>query len=369
MISGKRLKAIMKKEFLHILHDPKTLFIIFLMPVAQLIIFGYAMNTEIQEIKMGIIDYNQTPMSDNLTKEFTGSKFFTMVPELEEEAQIDGFFKSSKAKAVLIIPQDFAKDLNKGSATVQFIIDAADPNAAQAIRNYFTAVISNYNQKYGTNLQMPFGVEAAIWFNPNLKSAYFFIPGLLAMILVMVSALLTSITVTREKELGTMEQMLVSPVKPFEIIFGKLIPYVFLAFGDAFLILLVGLLLFKVPFIGSFVLFLFLTTLYIITALSLGLMISTVAKSQQTAMMMAITITMLPTIILSGFIFPLNSMPKLLQWISYIVPAKYYLIIVRGIMLKGCVFTQMLLPTGVLALMSFMLFVNSTRRFSLTLEK
>ncbi|RMG29341.1 MAG: ABC transporter permease, partial [Methanobacteriota archaeon] len=214
-----------------------------------------------------------------------------------------------------------------------------------------------------------FEIEPTIWFNPDLKSTYFFVPGILALILVMISALLTSITITREKELGTLEQMLVSPVRPYEIILGKVVPYIFLAFLDATIILMIGIFLFQVPFKGSVVLLALLTTLYIITALSLGLMISTITRTQQVATMVAQIATLLPTVMLSGFIFPIASMPKALQYISYIIPAKYYLVIVRGVLLKDNTFVQLLPQIGFLAAMSTILLLVAWRRFSLNLEK
>jgi ABC-2 type transport system permease protein len=202
-----------------------------------------------------------------------------------------------------------------------------------------------------------------------MKSSYFFVPGLLALLLVMISALLTSIAITREKETGTLEQILVSPVRPYEIIIGKVLPYIVLAFTSGMLILAVGVFLFKVPFEGSLLLLFLLTGLYIITALSLGLMISTVANTQQVAMMLALTATLLPTIILSGFIFPIASMPKVLQWISNIVPARFYLNIVRGIILKGSSLFDLWKSTVSLVLMSAILLIVSTKKFSMNLEK
>jgi len=202
-----------------------------------------------------------------------------------------------------------------------------------------------------------------------MKSTYFFVPGLMALLLVMISALLTSITITREKETGTLEQILVSPIQPYEIIIGKVLPYILLAFISASLILIVAVFLFQVPFRGSLLLLVLLTTLYIITGLSLGLMISTISQTQQVAMMIALTATLLPTLLLSGFIFPIPSMPKILQYISYIIPASFYLLIVRGIILKASSFMDLLIPTSILVIMSTILLNVSARKFSITLEK
>ena len=365
-----RIFSIARKEISHILRDPRTLSIVIIMPVLQLLIFGYALNLEIQRVDMAVLDYSRTPASQQFVQAFEGSKYFNTFSYERQPSEIEFLFWEKKARVALIIPQDFARQLQRDSEIpVQIIIDAADPNAAASIQNYCSAVISDYNQAHNTALTLPFKVEPTIWFNPDLKSSYFFVPGILALLLIMISALLTSITITREKETGTMEQILVSPVRPHEIIIGKVLPYIALAFIDASLILLTGIVLFGVPFVGSTGLLAGLTLLYIITGLSLGLMISTIAPSQQVAMMAALTATLLPTLMLSGFIFPISSMPKPLQIISNIIPAKYYLIMIRGIMLKGNTLTELVRQTVVLSGMSLLLLVVAWKRFHLTLDK
>lgn len=367
--SKSRIAAIARKEFLHIIHDPRSLMIIFLMPIIQLVMFGYALDMEIKHVDLAVIDYNKTIHSHNLIEQFEGSDFFSAFAYNGSIDDMEELFLQRKARAILIIGKDFAQNaLQRPSTEVQVIIDASDPNAATLIRSYCQQIVASYNQSYSAHFSLPIEIESTIWFNPDLKSAYFFVPGLLALLLVMICALLTSITITREKEMGTMEQILVSPVKANEIIAGKVLPYIGIAILVGIMILSIGILLFGVPFRGSYVLLLFLSTLYIITALSLGLMISTIAPTQQVAMMIALILTLLPTIFLSGFIFPLPAMPKLLQIISYIVPAKYYLMIVRGILLKGNVFSQLLQPALFLAAMSFLLLVIAMRRFKVNLE-
>ncbi len=365
-----RILSITRKEFYHIIRDPRTLAIIFLMPAIQLVMFGYALNLEIQRVDLAVVDHAKSPDSRQLIEQFSGSKFFHVFPYKGKLEDVDNLFLDREARVILIIPHDFGQRLQRELVIpVQIIVDAADPNAAVNIRQYCNQVIVAFNQQYGARLPQPFQAQSAIWFNPDLKSSYFFVPGILALLLVMISALLTSITITREKELGTMEQILVSPVRPYEIILGKVLPYIFLAFLVAALILVMGVFLFEVPFIGSLWLLATLSTLYIITALSLGLMISTVTQTQQVAMMVAIISTLLPTIMLSGFIFPIPSMPKFLQYISYIVPAKYYLLMIRGIMLKGNTIGQLIEPTVFLTAMSVVLLLISWRKFSLNLEK
>jgi len=365
-----RILALAMKEFLHIIHDVRSIIIIIALPVIQLIMFGFALNMEIENIELAVIDFDNSRESKNLVEQFDGSTYFQPFYYKSEFSKVDELFRRREARAILIINKDFAKNFqNEALIPVQILIDASDANAATLIQNYSNGVINEFNQQYSGSVPLPFEIKPRIWYNPDMKSAYFFVPGLIALILVMISALLTSITITREKEMGTMEQILVSPVRPIEIIFGKVLPYIIIAFMDGFLILALGILLFGVPFSGSVVLLILLSTLYITTALSLGLMISTVVKTQQVAMMAAVAATLLPTIMLSGFIFPIKSMPLALQLISYIVPAKYYIIIIRGIMLKGNTFIHLATHAGFLLLMTVILLRNALSKFSLTLEK
>jgi ABC-2 type transport system permease protein len=364
------IASIARKEFLHIIRDPRSLSILFLMPTLQLILFGYALKMEIQEIKLGIVDYSNSTQSTTFIEFFSGSDFFSPFYYEGTLSEIDELFKERKAQAIMIIPQDFDRSLNRQVSTpVQFLIDASDANAATMVQNYINQVILNYNDQNNNILPIPFEFRGTILYNPDRKSTYFFVPGIIALLLVMISTLLTSITIAREKETGTMEQILVSPIRPHQIIRGKVLPYIFLAFMVGIIILLIGVFLFNVPFKGSMLLLLILSILYIITALSLGLLISTIAQTQQVAMMIALVATLLPTFLLSGFIFPIASMPVLLQYISYLVPAKYYLFIIRGIILKGSNFFQLLAPSTFLAIMSSILLTIATRKFSTNLEK
>ena len=369
-MSSGRILAIARKEFLHIIYDFRTLLIIFIMPVMQLIIFGYALNMEIQRVDMAIIDFSRSTESRHLVQEFSGSRFFRPFYYEGAVSGLDDLFKSRKASVAMVIPHDFETRMRTGpDVPVQLLIDASDANAATLINMYCTQVILNYNEGRGTKTLVPLDARSSILFNPNLKSSYFFVPGVIAMILVMISCLLTSITITREKETGTMEQILVSPVRPSEIILGKVLPYVALAFADASVVVFIGLVVFRVPFNGSFLLLVALTTLYIIAALSLGLTISTRVRTQQVAMMLAQVATILPTIMLSGLVFPIASMPKLLQYVTYAIPARYYLLIVRGIFLKGSQLAHLLEPTLFLVLMALVLLITSVRRFSMNLER
>ena len=364
-----RMLAIANKEFLHIIHDPRSLMIIFAMPVIQLILFGYALNLEVNNIELAVIDYNKTKISRELVRQFEGNKYFKPFYYKGNPSEVEELFLTREARAILIIGHDFDREFeNQVQTPIQILYDASDPNAATLIFNYCSQVINRFNSQFGGISPIPFQLEPRIWYNPDMKSTYFFVPGLVAMILVMISALLTSITLIREKETGTLEQILVSPVKPMEIIVGKVLPYIAMAFLDGFLILVIGMLLFEVPFNGSYILLMILATLYIIVALSLGLMISATVKTQQVAMMLAISITLLPTVMLSGFIFPIESMPDILQYVTYLVPAKYFITIIRGIMLKGNTILNLATQGAFLFIMAAALLKRALNKFSLNLE-
>ncbi|MDZ7360115.1 MAG: ABC transporter permease [candidate division KSB1 bacterium] len=362
-----RIIPIIRKEFIHIRRDFRTLIIIFVMPVVQLLMFGYAINMEIQNIDLAVIDHSNTPASRDLVRAFQGSRFFTAIDFDGGESAIEQLFQQRLAKAALIIPPDFAPAINGPlPVSVQVLIDAGDSNTAQLIQNYVNGVLQIYNAERGVTA--PFEARTTIRYNPSLKSAYFFVPGLVALILMMISALLTSLTIAREKETGTMEQILVSPIRPLEIIIGKVVPYIFLAFADGILILLVARFWFKVPVTGHLALILLACLLYVCVALAFGLLISTRARTQQVAMMGALMGTMLPTVMLSGFIFPIASMPKVLQFVTYIIPARYFLPVIRGVMLKGNTIFHLWLPLGVLVLMGIVFLAISAKRFKMRLE-
>jgi ABC-2 type transport system permease protein len=362
-----RIFPIFKKEFIHISRDFRTLMIVIAMPVAMLFLYGYAINMEIQNIDLIVIDRNKSPESSALIRKFAGSAFYTVYHYDGPESQVDTFFNNRDARVIVMIPPDFAKNLQRQPRTeVQVLIDASDPNAAQSIRNYTNAVFQTFNAESG-NLPIV-EIETAIWYNPALKSAYFFVPGLAALILMMISALLTSIAIVREKETGTMEQILVSPIRPIEIIIGKVIPYILLAFIDLLIILIIAHFVFDVPFVGSIGFLLAASLVFIFTALSLGLIISTRAATQQVAMMAALLVTLLPTVMLSGFIFPIDSLPTPLRMLTYAVPATYYLEAIRGIMLKGNTLSQLLPHISILVGMSLFLIIVSAKKFKTTLE-
>jgi len=358
-----RMMAIAQKEFFHILRDPRTLAIIFIMPAVMLLLFGYALKTEMQEVRLGIIDVDGSTASRDLRSHFEGNRFFSVFPA--NKTEMNARFQEREADAFLFIPARFYNDLAKGRpVSLQLIVDASNSNNAQFVQQYVTKVVSRFQSEMFPQAAAPFEIRLRNWYNPQGKSAYFIVPGILAIVLVMICALLTSIAIAREKETGTMEQLLVSAVRSHEIIFGKVIPYIFLAIFDAVFVVAISVFVFGVPFVGSIALLSVLTLLYIFCSLSLGLLISTAASSQQNAMMIALSATMLPSMFLSGFFFPLDSMPKILQYFSYVIPARYYLQIVRGIMLKGCSFNELASAVLPLAIMTALLIILSIRKFN-----
>jgi len=327
---------IIRKEFIHIRRDARSLIIIILMPILQLMIFTYAINLDLENIRLGVLDESHTPASRDLVRLFTGSDFFIEAASLSSRDQIEPLFKKRAIHAALIIPPDFDVALQtKPRANVQIIVDGSDSNIGSIIVNATEQITAAAPLATAGAQAAPFGIVPSIWYNPEQKSTHFIVPGLISVLMMMICALLTSIAITREKETGTLEQILVTPVRPYELIIGKVLPYVVIASVDALLVLLVGRFWFGVPFEGSILLLAVLSVIYLLTSLSMGILVSTIAPNQQVGMMLAIMVTLLPSQMLSGFIFPIASMPVALQVISYIVPAKYYLQIIRGILLKG----------------------------------
>ncbi len=363
------LLSIMRKEFRHIRRDPQTLAIILAWPVIMLFLFGYAITMEMRQIDTAIVDLDHSPQSRAIIERVTSTDFFNVTAVDIPYNEYEKVLMERKARCILVIPQDFAHKLQKNPRTkIQLIIDASDPNAANYISKYFSQIAAQYNFAHNRINFMPFTMESRLLFNPDLKSQYFFVPGLIAVILLLISALLTSIAIVREKELGTMEQILVSPVRHYQIIIGKAIPYTVIGFIDAIIILAVGHFWFKVPIEGGLLLLLGTMIIYIFTGLSFGLLVSTITTSQRVAMMAALVSTILPTIMLSGFIFPVDSMPVIFQYISKIIPATHFLEIIRGIMLKGVGFGELKTQIGYLALIAFVLNAISIRKFKTNLE-
>jgi len=334
----RKIKFIAVKEFYHILRDPKSLAIAIAMPIIMTLLYGYAINLDIKNINIAIVDYDKTIESTELIDAFYASPYFSRPENPVSLSDPQAAMRSDDVTAVLYIRPGFAEKLRNGQTyELGMTVDGSDNNLGAAVMNYSKALVNTFILEH-----LPVGVEVpqvrlAIQnlYNPDLESSHFFVPGLVAIILMMISALLTSITIAREKETGTMEQLLTAPVTPWQILTGKIIPYIGLALLDAVLVLVAARLLFNVPFVGSQILLLGFALIYVATALSLGVLVSAMVKTQQVAMMLAMMLTMLPAVMLSGFIFAVKNMPVVLQLLSNVIPAKFFVTIIRGIALKG----------------------------------
>jgi len=364
-----RIIPIIKKEIIHILRDPRSLVIIFIMPTLMILLFGYAITFDIQDIKIAVLDQDRSQSSRQLIEKFTNTDYFKIAVELNSRDQIEPKMKHRQIVAAIIIPPGFGRDLvSLPVSPVQILIDGSNANTATVVINYVSAAINNYNLDINPNIHIPIQVQPRIWYNPDLDSTNFIVPGLLAVLMMMICAMLTSITISREKETGTMEQILVSPIKSHEIIIGKVIPYILVASLVATAVLMFAKIVFNVPIRGSLFLLALLSLVFIYASLSLGVLISSKAKTQQVALMISLVGTLLPSILLSGFIFPLFAMPKALQWLSYAVPAKYYLVIVRGILLKGIGFQYLYSQVVFLFIFGTVLLAISMKNFKTNLE-
>ena len=367
----KRFLGFVIKEFRHIFRDKRTMIILFGMPVVQLILFGYVVTNEIKNAKIAIYDKSKDEVTRAISQKIISSGYFELNSYIVQDEQIEKSFREGSTKEVIIFENNFAKKLEKeGAASVQIIADASDPNTASILVNYTTGIINDYFRKEVVQGELPLQIipEVRMYYNESLKGVYMFVPGTMALILMLISAMMTSISIAKEKEIGTMEVLLVSPLKPVQIIVGKVLPYVVLSFINALTILLIGQYVFGVPVLGNYFLLLAECMLFIILALSLGILISTVSKNQQVAMMLSMFALMLPTILLSGFIFPIENMPKILQYLSVIMPPRWFIIILKNIMLKGTGIEYVWKETLILAGMTMFFIIMSVKRFKIRLD-
>jgi len=367
----KRFIGFIKKEFYHIFRDKRSLFILFGMPIVQVMLFGFAITNEINNVDIAILDHSKDASTKEIIDKISASKYFSVKDFLHNENDIETAFKKGEIKAVLNFEADFSKKLKtENQATIQILTDATDPNTANTISNYTSSILRNYQELLNKDAKIPFqiSIQTRMFYNPEMKSVFMFVPGVMTIILMLVSAMMTSISITREKELGTMEILLVSPLKPFQVIVGKVVPYVLLSVINAIIIILLSIFVFKMPVEGSMFLLGAESILFIINALSLGILISTVSATQQTAMMVSLMGLMLPVILLSGFIFPISSMPLPLQVISNIIPAKWFIIILKGIMLKGVGLAYLWKETMILVGMTLFFIALSVKKYKIRLE-
>lgn len=365
------LHNIIQKEIWHILRDRRTLLILFGMPIAQILLFGFAITNEIKGADIAVLDRARDIHSYAITERLVASGYFTMQSTVRSETEIEQLFRTGEIKMGIIYPADLGNRLeNHQSVEVQFIADATDPNTATTLVNYGRAIVADYQRELAPLSRPPRHIQTDLrmLYNQELESVFLFVPGVMTIILMLVSAMMTSIALTREKELGTMEVLLVSPLRPPLIILGKVVPYVLLSMINTLLILGLSVWVFDMPIRGSFALLFAESLLFVITALALGILISTRTSSQQVAMMMSLMVLMLPTILLSGFIFPIESMPRALQIISHIIPAKWFIIIIKDIMLKGVGWTFVWQETLILVGMTTLFISLSIRNFNIRLS-
>jgi ABC-2 type transport system permease protein len=367
----KRVLAIARKELAHILRDGRSLGVAVLMPVAMVLLYGAVIDMELRNLQVGVLDLDHSRESREFVRSLTASGFVVEAQRLHDRAEVEPGFRRNRFLAALVLPRGYAEELMRGrEASVQLLVDGSDAATAATAANYLQAVVNLVNGRLRAAAPgappPPFTARARIWFNPELVSPDFVVPGLVALVLMMICALLTSITITREKETGTLEQMLTTPVSPAQVILGKVLPYVGLGALDCALVLLTGKVVFGVPMVGSWWVLAGYCLLFVVIALAVGLLISALAATLRVAMMAAVIATMLPTMILSGFIFPIASMPRVVQWLCQAMPATHFLIVLRGVMLKG----QSWYPwhTLVLVGMAAVLLILAIRSFRLKLE-
>ncbi len=362
--------SFVKKEFYHIIRDKRTLFILLGMPLVQIVLFGFALTNEVKNARFVVLDNAKDAASQQLISQIDASRYFDFEKMIYSDKDIAQVFQKGEAKIAIVFPPSFASDLQHfNKAQIQIIADAADPNTATTLTAYATAIIMDYQKELTQNTTLPYtiNIQQRMLYNPQLLGAYSFVPGVMAMVLMLVCTMMTAITIVREKEMGTMEVMLVSPVQPLKIILAKAVPYLLLSIINIICILLLSVYVLDVPIKGSIILLMAEGTLFIITCLSFGLLISNITNSQQTAMFIALVGMFLPTVMLSGFMFPIENMPLPLRLISNIVPARWFYSIVKAVMIKGLGIQFIWKETLILAGMTLLLLALSIKNFKIRL--
>jgi len=372
-----RLQSIIRKEFIQIFRDTRTLIMILVIPIMQLFLLGYSATSDVRNIPLAVLDQSQSPESRALLDSYRAADYFRIAYRADSEADIETLISTGKARAAIIIPPDYARRLNESNAQVAFILDGSDPtsastafSAAQLISQaHSTGLLTERFARTGSSLrvQPPIDVHTTVWYNPDMISAHFMIPGVIGMILYAIAAILTATSVVRERERGTIEQLIVTPIRSWELIVGKLTPYVILGFFNTIEVLAVGHWWFGVPIRGDLGLILLMSGIFLVTGLGIGLFASTVANTQQEAML-TVWMTLLPSIFLSGFFFPLEAMPEVLQWLSYLVPLRYFLVIMRSLLLKGVGLAMIQTDVIAMSLFAFGIMAAAALRFRKRLD-
>jgi ABC-2 type transport system permease protein len=366
----RRTLAITRKEIIHVLRDPRSLSIMFLMPVIQLILLGYTATTDVDHLPTAVLDQDRSPQSRELVDAYRASNYFDILFYAATEEELGRLIDEGEAKAGILIPAGYGRDLTADNeASIAFVIDGSLPSvastafsAAQTVAQAQSTALIERLYNIDVEAESGIDVRARVWYNPDMKSANFMIPGLIAMILQVQSTLLTALSIAQEKEEGTIEQLIVTPLRSIELIVGKVLPYVAVSLFNLLEVLFIGVLWFGVPVHGSVLLLLALGVLALLVSLGIGLLGSTIARTQQEAIFL-IFFLMLPFIFLSGFFFPIEAMPRVLQWISYLIPLRYLLVITRGIILKGAGITILWEQALALLLFAAAMLVLAASRF------
>lgn len=367
----KQFLFFVRKEFLHVWRDSRTLLILFGMPLAQILIFGFALTNEVKNSHIGILDNSKDEATRAIIQRLDASRYFEVVKNIPSNTELEKAFREGKIKMAVVFPTGFQNELlHENASSVQLIADATDPNVANTLVNYASAVIFDYQNGLRGQQDLPYSIntEMRMLYNPQLKGSYSFVPGVMAMVLMLVCAMMTSISIVRERELGTMEVILVSPIIPMRVIVAKMVPYFILSAVNIASILLLSVFVLDVPIHGNLILLVGECLLFTITVLALGLLISSAADSQQTAMLISLMGFFLPTVMLSGFMFPIENMPVPMQVISNIVPSKWFYHIVKNIMIKGLGFKHVWKETMILVAMTLFFMTVSIKKFKTRLE-
>jgi ABC-2 type transport system permease protein len=371
-MNRRRMLAIARAEWLHNRRDPRSLFVIAALPVVLLLLYGYGINYDLDHIPFGIYDLSGTQASRDLLEQFRANRYFALSEVVTSRGQIGELLDHGRAVFVLVIPPTFAHDLGAArNATVQVVLDGSDTTRANVAVGYVEAAILDYSARLATRYVAaqgsaaiaPFSVRPTILYNPGLKSVNFIVPGLIALLLTLLAALLTSTSVVREREWGSFESLVASPARSREILVGKMLPYVVVAFADVVMCVIAGALIFGVRPVGSLAALLGASAIFLLASLSIGILFSVLARTQQMAILLAMLVTLLPTTLLSGFAFPLRSMPLALRAISNIIPATHFLVIIRSIYLKGAPVSVLLPRVGVLVLFTALIVNLAATRF------
>lgn len=366
------VRAIMRRELIDVRRDRRSLFLTFLYPITMLVMYGYGIRFDVDNVHLTILDRSETPASRALIQELTSSGYFRVVRYAADEREVDRDIANDRARAAVLIPYDFADRLRAGEATaVQVIIDGSDSNTATIAQGYALAIVNEFAARRTGTAVSPrplIEVQSRVWYNPELKSVHFIVPGIIAVIMMIVGAILTALSIVKEKERGTLEQILVSPIRPVEMIVGKIVPYVLIALIDLSIVVVAGYVLFQVPIKGSLTALAVFSTLYLICALGVGVFVSTAADTMQTAMLLAIFLSLLPSVLLSGFVFPIEYMPLPIQAVTYLFPGRYFVEAIRGIYLKGVGFGVLWPELALLMLFAVGIVVLSVSRFRDRLE-